>query len=92
MRAEGQPRLRLTGLDELRPQDGDHRAVVGAEPRARTPEGDAVLGAPLSQQRPEPRVGRDPAAEEQGGDPVTQRATAVFSPEKEKSKRCFTRS
>ena len=50
--------------DQLGAERGDHRAVVGAQARARDPHPDAPGGGPLLGHRPQPGVRRDAAADQ----------------------------
>ena len=121
---------RSAALHQLGAEGGDHRAVVGAQPRPRHPHPDAHWPRPA--RRPSPAAGSSRRRRRRSGCPrcrasgaassalrvrtsqtaswkdaatsataigsparccaSTQRATAVLSPENEKSKRCRSRS
>ena len=56
---------RTSAGDHLRAERGDHGAVVGAQPGPRHPHAYADARSPLLGHRAQPRVGGDPAADEQ---------------------------
>ena len=60
-----QRRRRRARRDQVRGERGDHRAVVGAQPRPRHPQRQAGRGATLFGQLAQPGVGRHPAGDQQ---------------------------